>query len=88
MAQATWCPHCTNAKPAFQEFANKHNGKVFVATMQSDGDRPGEKGISALISKINPKFRGFPEYLLFMNGKFVPKEIKGRKVADLEAFIS
>lgn len=88
MAQATWCPHCTTAKPAFQEFVNKHQGKVFVGTMQADGDRPGEKGLSDLVSKINPKFRGFPEYLLFVNGKFVPKEIKGRGVADLEAFVA
>ena len=25
---ADWCPHCTNAKPEWTSFANKHDGKL------------------------------------------------------------
>lgn len=87
MIQASWCPHCTHAKPAFQEFANKNKGKVFCATIQSDGDRPSEKKLGERIKDIIPSFRGFPEYVLYIDGKRVAKEIKGRGVSDLEAFV-
>jgi len=87
MIQASWCPHCTNAKPAFQEFANKYNGKVFCATIQSDGERESEQKLGKRVQVIKPSFRGFPDYVLFVNGKRVEKEIQGRSAADLETFI-
>lgn len=86
MVQANFCGHCTHAKPAFQELANKNQGKIFAVTIQGDGEEPGEEALSRKISKIVPGFRGFPEYALFKNGKFVKKHAGGRSVADLEAF--
>lgn len=86
MVQSSWCGHCKMAKPSYQEFANKH-GKILIATIQADGDRPSEKALGQRISKIIPGFRGFPEYVLFKNGKFVNSNIKGRGVSDLEAFV-
>jgi len=88
MAQTTWCPHCTNAKPAFQEFANKNEGKVFCVTIQADGDRPSEKALGKRMKTIYKDFRGFPEYLYYKGGKRVDKKIKGRGVNDLQDFAS
>lgn len=86
MAQASWCPHCTTAKPAFQEFANKNAGKIFCATIHSDGDRETEKALGKRMKTIKPGFRGFPEYLCYNGGKRDDKDTKGRGVKDLEEF--
>lgn len=87
MAQSSWCGHCKTAKPAYQEFANKKNGSnILVATIQVDGERPSEKALGKRIGDIIPGFRGFPEYALFKDGKFVTSNISGRGVSDLERF--
>jgi len=89
MLQTSWCPHCTNAKPAFQKFAEKHQGKVFCATIQADGDRESEKKLGKaerIKNGIKPNFRGFPDYVLYENGKNLNKEIKGRSLESLEEY--
>lgn len=87
MLQTSWCPHCTSAKPAFQQFANKYKGKVFCATIQSDGDRASEKKLGERIkTDIKKNFRGYPDYVLYENGKNVNKEINGRSLASLETY--
>jgi len=86
MIQASWCGHCTNSKPAFQEFANKHKGKVFCATIQADGERESEKLLMNRISDIKPDFLGFPDYMVYNKHKRVSKEINGRDVKSLEQF--
>jgi thiol-disulfide isomerase/thioredoxin len=86
MAQASWCPHCTTSKPAFQEFADDNEGHVFCGTIQADGDRESEKALGKLIGKFKPGFKGFPDYLLYKGGKRVNKEIKGRSAKDLVEF--
>lgn len=86
MLQSSWCPHCTSAKPAFQEFANKHAGKIFCATIQADGERESEKKLGKRVGTLKTNFRGFPDYLLYKGGKRVPKEITGRGVQHLEQF--
>ena len=86
MLQAKFCGYCTQAKPALQEFADQNVGSVFVATVQADGDMPGEKELGKRLSKIIPGFRGFPEYVLYKNGKRIDKKIKGRSLQDLNDF--
>lgn len=86
MSQTSWCPHCTNAKPAFQEFADKYQNQVFCATIQGDGDTEEEKKLGKRIKEINPSFRGFPDYCLFINGKRVDKQLKSRTVQGLIEF--
>jgi thiol-disulfide isomerase/thioredoxin len=86
MIQAGWCPHCVSSKPAFQEFANKYQGKVFCATIQSDGVRESEKKLGKRVKDIKPSFRGFPDYVLYIGGKRVDKEVKGRDVQNLVEF--
>lgn len=86
MMQSSWCPHCTLAKPAFQEFANANEGKVFCATIQADGDRESEKALGKRAKQLKPGFRGFPEYVLYQGGKRIDRNIKGRGVEHLEKF--
>jgi thiol-disulfide isomerase/thioredoxin len=86
--QAGFCGHCTQAKPAYQQFADANVGKVFAATIQADGDQPGEKEVGQILNKIDPGFRGFPSYALFYQGKRVPRDIKGRSVEHLTQFAS
>jgi len=87
MIQAGWCPHCQRAKPAFQEFAHKFRDVVFCATIETDGQKPSERKLGERLNVIKPNFRGFPDYVLYLNGKRVDKEIKGRSVRDLVEFV-
>ena len=87
MMQASWCPHCKHATPDFDKFAELYQGKVFCATIQSDGDRESEKVLGKRIKEtIKSNFRGFPDYLVYIDGKPVNKEISGRTVEDLKKF--
>lgn len=87
MIQANFCGYCTQAKPDFQNFADKNRNKVFCATIQGDGNEPGEKELSKRIDSIKPGFQGFPDYVLYRNGRRVDKEINGRDVKNLENFV-
>lgn len=87
MIQANFCGHCTKAKPALQKFAEKNKGKVFVGTIQGDGKEPGEQELSKRLSNIYPTFRGFPEYVKYMGGKYVGNHEGGRSIEDLEEFV-
>jgi thiol-disulfide isomerase/thioredoxin len=86
MLQTSWCPHCTTAKPAFQQFADENQGKIICATIQADGEKPEEKALGNKVKEIIPGFRGFPDYCLFVKGKRVDKQIKNRSVQDLVEF--
>ena len=88
MIQAGFCGHCTNAKPAYQEFANKNKDKVFVATIQADGKEPEEKELGKRLNSFLPEFRGFPDYRVYHKGKLVKNHKGGRGVQDLENCIS
>jgi len=87
MVQSNFCGHCTKAKPAYQQFAEKNKDKVFCATVQGDGTEPGEKELSSRLKSLIPGFRGFPEYVLFVNGKMSKKHDGGRDVESLEKFV-
>jgi len=88
MMQSSWCGHCKKAKPAFQEFANKMQGKVFCATIQADGDRQSEKDLGNRLKTIKSDFIGFPTYVLIKDGIVSDKKINGREVTDLIEFSS
>lgn len=85
MVQSNNCGHCTTAKPHFQKFANK-NKSVVCLTIENDDSSDGKKLLD-IVEKIKPSFEGFPDYLLYKNGKFVNKEINGRTEASLEEYI-
>jgi thiol-disulfide isomerase/thioredoxin len=84
MFQAGYCGHCTTAKPAFQALADE--GIVQCATFQADGDRPDEKALAKRLDTVYPGFRGFPSYMLFVNGKKIP-HVGGRSVNDMKQFV-
>jgi thiol-disulfide isomerase/thioredoxin len=86
MLQANWCPHCTNAKPAYQQFANRNEDKAFVCAIQVDGTRPGEQNIKSLIRNIYPDFQGYPSYIVYYKGEKIPFE-EGRSLSHLENFL-
>lgn len=86
MIQANFCGYCTQAKPAFQQYADQNKGKVFCATIQGDGTEKGEKELGSNIDKIKKGFRGYPDYIKYKGGKSVPGDISGRSLKDLEAF--
>jgi thiol-disulfide isomerase/thioredoxin len=87
MLQTSWCPHCTNAKPAFQEFAENHQNQIICATIQSDGDTDAEKKLGKRIEQIVPGFQGYPDYCLFVKGKRdASKKIKSRDIQGLIEF--
>ena len=92
LSQVSWCPHCVAAKPDFQQFADENEDEVFCCTIQADGERSGEIKLGERAGKFKKiagaeESRGYPDYLLYINGKIVLKEIKGRKVKDLEDFV-
>lgn len=86
MLQANWCPHCTHAKPDYQEFANRNQDKVFISTIQVDGKRPDEQNIKNLIHNIYPNFQGYPSYIVYYKGNRIPFE-DGRTLSHLENFL-
>ena len=71
MIQSTMCGHCVSAKPAFQEFADKHAADIFCATIHVDGKRASERDLKSKLQKINPKILGYPDFSVFKNGKLV-----------------
>lgn len=84
MLQAGFCGHCTVAKPAYQEFANKNEGKVFVTTVQADGKESGEKDLAKRLGSLIPNFRGYPHYAVYKNGTFLKNWEEGRSLDSLE----
>lgn len=86
MVQGNFCGYCTQAKPAFQEFA-KSTPNCMAVTIQSDGG-PSDKGASQNLSSVN-KSQGVPAFLGFnKQGKFVALHNGGRDLASLKKFAS
>lgn len=85
MVQANFCGYCTQAKQAFQEFADKTQGNVFCATIQGDGQEEGEPELAKRLQTIDPNFRGFPTYFLYKGGRYV-KTGDTRSVPELVEF--
>lgn len=87
MIQAKFCGFCTKAKPDFQKFANENVGKVFCATIEGDGNQPGESELSKSIKKVYPNFRGYPSYVAYKNRKRLKIHDGGRNISDLKEFM-
>jgi thiol-disulfide isomerase/thioredoxin len=88
MIQGNFCGYCTQAKPAFQKFANKNSENVFCATIQGDGTEKGEKELSRRLKKIDPEFQGFPSYVAYKKGEFLKIHDKGRDYDSLVEFLN
>ena len=82
MIQANFCGHCTDAKPAYQEFAQKYAQKVLCFSIEADVNKD-EWG--PLLKLIKPSFQGFPDYLLVGEKS---KKINGRSVNSIKEFVN
>lgn len=82
MVQSMNCPHCTDAKPDFNQLPNNCN--VYVATLQAEKTQPVAQ---PLMQSVNAQ--GVPTYLCFnREGKLLGSYNGGRKLADLVAYTS
>ena len=91
MVQTNWCPACTAAKSHFQNFAATCDKSVACLTIDGGDDGGDEDSLKriAIVSALKPAFEGFPDYLLFKNGKYVAgREIAGRTERHLNDFVS
>lgn len=91
MVKASWCGHCKTAAPGFQEFADKHSDKVICGCIrEGDGQTPSEKELMApsRLKTVMPAFRGFPHFVLYVNGKPVDGTVSDRSVAGYKDFVA
>ena len=89
MLQADYCHYCTEAKPAFQEAARLAGDSAFFATIQADGNQPGEKELATLLQLIDKSgFKGFPTYVRYEGGRYVSTHAGGRDVNSIIEFAS
>jgi thiol-disulfide isomerase/thioredoxin len=81
---ATYCGHCTAAKPALSEFA-QNNPDIPVFVIWTDSKEPADSNI---MSKIKPHLNvpGYPHYAIVKKGVIKDKPIQGRTSRDLENF--
>jgi thiol-disulfide isomerase/thioredoxin len=72
MCQASWCGHCTTAKPVFEKLANELTGMVVFATIDCSGNlEPKQQKLADRVGKLFG-VRGFPTFLCFdTNGDMV-----------------
>ena len=67
LCHATWCPHCTNFKPAWDSFKQNNESKFPVKIMDLDSDRDSEE-----IKQY--EVQGFPTVILVKNGEHISYE--------------
>jgi thiol-disulfide isomerase/thioredoxin len=87
IVQASWCGHCTTAKPHFQKFADETEGDVYCCTIQKDGVQKGESELGGRVSEFDDSFKGFPHYMLYRGGKRVEGTLKNREIDGLHDFV-
>ena len=87
MIQANFCFHCKNAKPAYQQFADNFEGRIFCTSIQGDSQNPNVRDIfkSGKIYKICPQFVGYPSYVVQYQGNIIQYN-GGRRQEDLESY--
>lgn len=85
MVQGKFCGYCTQAKPAFKDFANS-NDDVKGVTIQMDAS-PGEKKAAALVTGKDKSYRGVPAYFGYgADGSYRGVHGGGRDLPSLLAF--
>lgn len=77
---ANYCSYCTAAKPEYQKASLINANKNFLfAAIQADGNEQGESQCSEILGQITiNKFKGYPDYALFIDGKPIDFEVSGR----------
>ena len=85
MLAANFCGHCTAAKPAYQEAADKHP-EIFFATIQGDSQNPEEQKLSQRLSQMFENFQGYPTFVGYRGGKYVRTHDGPRDVESIVNF--
>ena len=92
MVKASWCGHCKTAAPGFQEFADKYSDKVLCGCIrEGDEQTPSEKELMTRLTTVKtvmPSFRGYPHFVLYVNGKPVDGTVSDRSVAGYKDFVA
>lgn len=86
---ADFCPHCTDIKPVFQEFANSSKGRFIPLVLKVDGSSREYSVVLKLKELMSPTFKGIPVFFGIKNRKVV-KMIsghEGRNVKLLTEFV-
>jgi thioredoxin 1 len=76
--EAEWCGPCRAMRPAIEEIAREYEGRLTVATMDTDENprTPHRYGV-----------RGIPTVLLFRDGEVVGQRVGLTRKAELAALI-
>lgn len=87
MVQGLFCGYCTQAKPAFEQFAHSSQA-VKGVTLQIDGG-PSEKSATKRVQALDKSYRGVPTYLGFgSDGRYQKTHSGGRDKQSIEQFAS
>lgn len=86
MVQGSFCGYCTQMKPTFSQFASAFGDRIFIGTIQIDGN-PSEKSLAKRLSTFIPDYRGVPIVVGYdSNGKFVKVHDGERSFEALSSF--
>lgn len=80
---ADFCPHCTDIKPVFQEFANSSNGRCIPLVLKVDGSSSEYSVVLKLKELMKPQFKGIPVFFGIKNRKIV-KMISGHEGRNIQ----
>src|SRR5271155_2089923 len=80
LLQGIFCGYCTQMKPEYHKFAKELGDKVFMATIQIDGN-PSEKELAKRLNTFVHDYKGVPVVIGYdKHGKFV-KSYDGDRTA-------
>ena len=84
----TWCPHCTKAKPEWDKFSSKYNGKSinghFINCKNIDCTNTDEPEVIALIQQYN--IEHYPTVKMSVDNKIIEYEASVNE-KNLETFV-
>lgn len=77
-----FCPHCSDIKPVFKNFAIKNEGKIIPLALKVDGS-PQEYAVVDKLKNVYPDFKGIPMFFAYKNRKLT-KSFPGYKCKSVE----
>ena len=78
-----FCPHCTDIKPLFQEFARQTQSKVIPLVLKVDGSDSEYSVVMKLKKIMSPDFKGIPVFFGIKNRK-ISKMIPGHQAHSIQ----
>lgn len=91
MIQGSYCGHCTNLKPIFQQLADEVTGQlpIHFATIQVDGVEPTEQAWKGplLAQLIGHELQGVPHIMRFYDGYALDEYSGDRSLESLYQYV-